>query len=270
MPSPSLSRSVLRQKRLLGVSVGPHGWLAGADAAGERVVVAVRVLDRHEPQLGAGQQVGDLGVVLVLDDPAHEAPLDLGGDPLARVVVGGVEDGRPRAVGDVARVLRDLEDRDRLAERRRADPLVLDDVAVLGGQLEHLVVDAARLHERAVDAVERVRALVGGAAARRSRRPRPSRAPRARRRGPRAASASRLREHDPDRLPVVLAGVVARVLEVDARLRRARPASPSSTTALYGRSQSCSADATAGAQRAGQDGSDHGCRRSSAHPSPLT
>ena len=217
MPSPSLSRSGLAPEAV-GRRLGRAARVVGrADAAGERVVVAVRVLDRHEPELGTGQQVGDLGVVLVLDDPAHEAPLDLGGDPLARVVVGRVEDGRARAVGDVARVLRDLEDGDRLAERGRADPLVLDDVAVLGGQLEHLVVDAARLHERSVDGVERIRALVGGEAA-----------------GGRAGLGHRelleleaaglepvgvgLREHDADRLPVVLAGVVAGVLEVDARL----------------------------------------------------
>jgi hypothetical protein len=91
----------------------------------------------------------------------HQPALDLGGDPLARMVVGGEQDRGPRAVLRVASVGRHLQHGHRLAQRRGADPLVLDDVAVLAGDLQHLVVDAAVAHELAIDVVVGVRAVAG-------------------------------------------------------------------------------------------------------------
>ena len=130
---------------------------AEADAAGEGVVVAVRVLDRQEPELVAAQQLGDLGVVRVLEPPRRHAPADLGRDPLAGVVDGGEEHRGPRAVGDVARVLRDLEGDDLLALAGLADHDELGQAAVLRGERGHLVLDAARLRVGAEDVVELVR-----------------------------------------------------------------------------------------------------------------
>ena len=103
---------------------------AEADAAGEGVVVAVRVLDRQEPELVAAQQLGDLRVVGVLEPPGRHAPADLGRDPLAGVVDGGEQHRRARAVGDVAGVLGDLEGDDVLALAGLADHDELGQAAV--------------------------------------------------------------------------------------------------------------------------------------------
>ena len=66
----------------------------------------------------------------MLDDVLEQPALDLGGDPLARVLGGVVEDGRPAAVLLVARVLGDLVGDDVLAEHALADDDLLHDVAV--------------------------------------------------------------------------------------------------------------------------------------------
>ena len=161
MPLALLSRSVLRQKRLssAGADAVVARNLRRAEAAGEREVVAVRVLDRQEPQLARLDQLADLRVVLVLGEPARQAAAHLGRDPLARVVDGGEQDRVARAVRHVARVLGHLEREDRLAERRRADLLELHHVRVVGRDGAHLVGDAARLHVGPVDVEERVRAV---------------------------------------------------------------------------------------------------------------
>ena len=135
---------------------------AEARAAGERVVVAVRVLDREEPELVAAQQLGDLGIVGVLEPPRRHAPADLGRDPLAGVVDGGEQHRRARAVGDVARVLGDLEGDDVLALAGLADHDQLGQAAVFGGQRGHLVLDAAGLGVGAEHVVERVRRVAAG------------------------------------------------------------------------------------------------------------
>ena len=133
--------------------------LRGAEAAGEGEVVAVRVLDRQEPELTRLDELADLRVVLVLGEPDGQAAAHLGGDPLARVVDGREQDRVARAVGHVARVLGHLDGVDRLAERRGADLLELHHVGIGGRGGLHLVGDAARLHVGAVDVEERVRAV---------------------------------------------------------------------------------------------------------------
>ena len=101
-----------------------------AEAAGEGEVVAVRVLDRQEPQLARLDEFLDLRVVLVLGEPHREPPAHLGGDPLARVVDRREQHGVAGAVRDVAGVLGHLDGVDRLAERRRADLLELHHVGL--------------------------------------------------------------------------------------------------------------------------------------------
>ena len=105
---------------------------------GEGVVVAVRVGDRDEPQLVLGEQVLDLvagRLALVLDDVLEEPALDLGRDPLARVLGGVVDDGRTAAVLLVARVLGDLVGDDVLAQDALADDVGLHDVGVVRRQI---------------------------------------------------------------------------------------------------------------------------------------
>ena len=138
------------------------GHLVDAGAAGEREVVAVRVLDRQEPQLAVLDQLADLGVVLVGGEPARQTTTHLGGDPLTRVVDGREEHRGPRAVRRRARVLGHLDGEDRLAERRRADLLELHHVGVRLGDRAQLVGDAARFHVGAVDVEVRVRAVARG------------------------------------------------------------------------------------------------------------
>ena len=129
---------------------------AEAGAAGERVVVAVRVLDRQEPQLVAAQQLGDLRVVGVLDPPGRHPPAHLGRDPLARVVDRGEQHRRARAVGDVARVLGHLQRDDVLAPPGLADHHQLREPRVGEREALHLVLDAAGLRVGAEDVIERV------------------------------------------------------------------------------------------------------------------
>ena len=133
-----------------------------ARAAGERVVVAVRVEDGEDPDLGGLEQLRDARVVLVREEPLRLAARDLGGDPLARVVDGAEEHRRARAVGDVAGVVGDLQREDRLAEQRRADLDELGDVLVGGRLSAQLVGDAAGLGVAAEDVVVRVRAVAAG------------------------------------------------------------------------------------------------------------
>ena len=82
----------------------------------ERVLVAVRVGDRDEPQLVVLEQALDLLVVRPPggDVVVDQTPVHLAGDPLPRVLQRAVEHRRPRAVGDLAGALGELE-RDDLA-----------------------------------------------------------------------------------------------------------------------------------------------------------
>ena len=81
----------------------------------ERVLVAVRVRDRHEPQLGALEQSLDGLVVRApsVDEVVQQPPVDLDRDPLAGVLGGAVEDRR-RVPSGTCWPLRDLQ-RDDLA-----------------------------------------------------------------------------------------------------------------------------------------------------------
>ena len=257
----------LAPEPVAGGLVRPAQMVGRADAAGERVVVAVGVLDRHEPELGPGQQVGDPRVVLVLDHPPHEPALDLCRDPLAGVVVGRVQDRRPRAVRHVAGVAGDLQDGHGLAERRRADALVLDDVAVVGRELHHLVVDAAGLHELAVDVVVRIRTVTPGFA-QRLRRERRELDGLERDAAALEPVGVGLGEHDRQGLFVALARVVAGVLEIDSRGREL--GGPTAVddglerpqVVLRGRRRSRT-------DQQCQSDSEQCCRRASVHAKPL-
>ena len=94
MPSLLLSRSVLRHRRLEFAAPGAAQRDGRAGAARERVVVAVRVEDGQDPELGRLQELRDPRVVLVREEPLRLAAGDLGGDPLARVVDGAEEHRR--------------------------------------------------------------------------------------------------------------------------------------------------------------------------------
>ncbi len=121
----------------------------------EGVVVAVGVGDHHEPQLAGVDELGDLLgleaehglavgaerralLAVVVQEQAHGAAAGLGGEPLARVLGGRVEDRRPRAVTAVAGVLGHLHRVDRHTADGLADDLQLGDVAVLGRELLEL------------------------------------------------------------------------------------------------------------------------------------
>ena len=120
--------------------------LAPQPVAGcERVVVAVGVGDRDEPQLGRVDQVGDrrIGAVAV-DDVVGEAPHHLRRDPLAGMLSTEVERRRPAAVTEAAGVPGHLEGDDVLALHRLADRDELGDARMLRGELLELVLQAAR------------------------------------------------------------------------------------------------------------------------------
>ena len=129
----------------------------------ERVLVAVRVRHEHEPQLGVLQQRAHLLVagVPAADVGAHQAPVDLGRDPLARVLRGAVEHRGALAVTHVAGVVGHLEPEDLAALQRPAERDELRDVAVVARDLVQLVADPAVLVPRAPD-VEAVGGLLGG------------------------------------------------------------------------------------------------------------
>ena len=128
----------------------------------ERVLVAVGVGDDHEPQLVGLQEVLDLLVVgaPAVDEPVHQPPVDLGGDPLARVLRRAVQHGRPRAIRDAPGALGQLQ-RDELATLvGLAEHLELDQLRVLLREAVQLVADAARLIPGSEDLVAR-RGLLG-------------------------------------------------------------------------------------------------------------
>jgi hypothetical protein len=77
----------------------------------ERVLVAVRIRDDDEPQLGVLEQPLDRLVVRApsVDEVVQQPPIDLGADPLAGVLGRAVENRRAAAVGDVAGRLSDLQ-----------------------------------------------------------------------------------------------------------------------------------------------------------------
>ena len=114
-------------------------------AGGEREVVAVGVGDRHEPQLGRVDQLGECGVgAVAVDHVMGEAAYRLRPDPLPGVLAADVERRRPAAVTDAAGVPGHLEGDDVLALHRLADRDELGDVRMFGGELLELVLQAAR------------------------------------------------------------------------------------------------------------------------------
>jgi hypothetical protein len=129
----------------------------------ERVLVAVRVRDHHEPQLPRVDEVRDVGVLaVVVHEVVEQAAVHLGGDPLARVDRGHVEDVRPCSVGERLRVLRDLERDDLAPLQRLPDHLELRDLRVALGDRVQLVANAAARVVRAIHP-EPARRLLGGA-----------------------------------------------------------------------------------------------------------
>ena len=139
--------------RDLAVAVVVAQVLAPQAIVVERVLVAVGVRHQDEPQLGALQETLDLLVVgpPAVDEVAQQAPVDLGADPLARVLRRRVEHRRARAVRHLARALRDLQ-RDQLATLvGPAEHLELDELRVLAREAVQLVADAAGLVPRAPD-----------------------------------------------------------------------------------------------------------------------
>ncbi len=154
-------------RRDLPVAVVVVQVLAPLAVAGrERVVVAVGVGDRQDPDLARVDEARDLGgrhardvvalrvlrraaLAVVVDEEVGQAARLLGGDPLAGVLRGHVQRGGAGAVGvrGLARVARDAQRDDRLAVDRVADDLALDDVRVLVGEARVLLVE--RLARRA-------------------------------------------------------------------------------------------------------------------------
>ncbi len=126
------------------VVVVAHVLAPQAVAGRERELVAVRVGDADEPQLarvderrdGLGRDVRDRVAVVVdrrarlavvVDEEVERPPAGLAREPLARVLHGVVEDGRPRAVRGRLGVLGDLQRPDVAAEVGLAERLLLDD-----------------------------------------------------------------------------------------------------------------------------------------------
>lgn len=111
----------------------------------EGVVVAVGVGRQDEPQLGGVDDLLDALVGLVVVDVVVEQPPGhLRCDPLARVLVGHVEDGGFGAVLGLLRVLGQLEREDVLAVHGLADGDELGEAGVgLGGGEELLLEPAA-------------------------------------------------------------------------------------------------------------------------------
>ena len=90
-----------------------------------------------------------LSLAAAVDVVVHQPPIDLRGDPLARVLGRAVQHGRPAAVPRAARALRDLEREDLPPLERGAELDELRHTRVVARDRVHLVADAARLvHER--------------------------------------------------------------------------------------------------------------------------
>jgi hypothetical protein len=111
-------------------------------ALGERVLVAVRVRDAHEPELVRVHErrdflAGRRGSAVVVDEVVERPPAGLARQPLARVLKRVVEHRRPAVVRGGVGVLRDLQRDDVAPEDRVPDVDLLDDVRVLG---DHAVV----------------------------------------------------------------------------------------------------------------------------------
>ena len=154
----------------LAVAVVVAQVLAPQPLVGERVLVAVRVHDRDEPQLGRLEHLlGRLVVAAEVDVVVHQAAVDLRRDPLAGVLRRAEQHRRAAAVALAAGALRDLQREDLAALQGRADLDQLGELRVLGRELVHLVADAAGLVVRAPDGVAadglRRRELLDGLAA---------------------------------------------------------------------------------------------------------
>jgi hypothetical protein len=108
----------------VGVDAGERRRRLAVRRHGEGLVVAVGVDDRHEPLVGAGEVVG------VGDDVGEQPPLDLGRDPVAPVLGGGVERRGMRAGAAVDAVGDEL-----LAAARSAVDDALDRAGVRGRQV---------------------------------------------------------------------------------------------------------------------------------------
>ena len=134
-------------RRDLAVAVDIPQVLAPEPLGVERVLVAVRVGHRDEPQLGRLEQLLDLGVVgsPALDVPVHQAAVDLGRDPLARMLGRAEEHRWTLAILDTAGALGELDRVHVAALDRRADLDELGDRRILRRGLHELVADAAGL-----------------------------------------------------------------------------------------------------------------------------
>ncbi len=147
--------------RRLAVAVVVAQVLTPQPLVVERVLVAVRVHDRDEPQLGLVEQLADLAVAVVAADVVeHQPPVGLRRDPLAGMLGGAEQHRRALAVAHLARAVGHLEREDLAAVVGPADPHQLRDVRVLARDLVHLVAEAAGLVVRAPD-VEPVLRLRG-------------------------------------------------------------------------------------------------------------
>ena len=113
----------------------------------ERVLVAVGVGHRDEPQLGRLQQRAHGRVVgpPAVDVPVHQPPVDLGGDPLAGVLRRAVEHSRAAPVGDAVGALGQLDGENVAALDGRADLDQLGDLRVGCRGPDELVLDASGL-----------------------------------------------------------------------------------------------------------------------------
>ncbi len=138
---------------LLGpVAVGVDAVMSGVDHAvavdvaqvlapqaralgGEGVVVAVGVHHGDEPDLVGAQQLLDVAVASVVDEPREEPAVDLGRDPLACVLGGLEERDRLGAVTGGVGAFRDLVGLDRLPEDGLPDRLLLDDLRIARGEV---------------------------------------------------------------------------------------------------------------------------------------
>jgi hypothetical protein len=121
----------------------------------ERVLVAVRVRDDDEPQLGGLQQVLDRLVVPApsVDEVVQQPPVDLRADPLAGVLGRAVENRRAAAVGDVAGRLSDLQREQFAPTVGTAEHFGFDQLRVISRDGVQFVADAAGLVPRSVDLV---------------------------------------------------------------------------------------------------------------------
>jgi hypothetical protein len=113
----------------------------------EGVLVAVGIVDEHEPQLVVLEQPPDVPVVgpPAVDVPVEQAAVDLGADPLASVVGGGVQQRRAGPIGNLVGALGELQGDVLPPLVRPAQDHQLDELRVAAGELVHLVADAPRL-----------------------------------------------------------------------------------------------------------------------------